>query len=98
METFVKMISYPKYESVRNIISLILTRVLISFQKKFNGEDAIKIFDFYLENFNEKFIQTFDESIKSLSKLFGEYEEFAFHVFEFLQNNAPNPVAFRSFD
>lgn len=57
-----KMISDPEYESVRNIISLILTRVLISFQKKFNGEDAIKIFDFYLENYNEKFIQTFDES------------------------------------
>lgn len=50
----------------------------------------IKFFGFLVENYNENSIYIIDISIKySLSNCFGEDKKDAFHIFEFLQKNAP---------
>lgn len=62
-ETFIKMISDPKYESVKYTLILIL-KLIEAFKNNFKGEPVNKICDFFIEYCNDISTRLFNTSFE----------------------------------
>lgn len=96
-EILINMISDTNYSSVGDTIILTLDKLISSFYIDLSPH-ANSIFLFYAENLNREELQdNLMYSISNLSKLYGNNEEFAKNIFEYLKNKYPDPASFIAF-
>ncbi|KAK8836066.1 hypothetical protein M9Y10_040021 [Tritrichomonas musculus] len=92
-ELFIEMLTNPGFPEVKSIITFGLNRLVskspISYMKYANY-----IFDIYTQIMSQ---EDTSYEISDLAELYGSNKDFAFHAFEYLKNNAPNPKAYIAF-